>query len=115
MFVYESTAWFSTGSCLYAIFVPLVSVFVSCTHQLVVLCRPVTCRRQHLSTRLELLPHLPRAAAAGEGSSSATDPGLDVASVQYEGGRLDWLLAFGFWLRLPPRNCAATMVVVDWW
>jgi hypothetical protein len=93
MFVYESTAWFSTGSCLYVIFVPLVSVFVSCTHQLVVLCRPMTCRRHHLSSHLELLPHFPRAAAAGEGSSSATAAGFDVAYGQYEGGRLGSLLA----------------------
>jgi hypothetical protein len=89
--------WLSIGSCLYVIFVSLILVFVSCTHQLLVLCRSMMRPRQHLSSQL-------RAAAA---RLTVACSGTVVCSV-------------GLWLRLPPRNWAATMVVVAtatslWW
>jgi hypothetical protein len=46
-------------------------------------------------------------AAAREGSGSAAAAGLDVASSMTVIG------SSGLWLRLPPRNCATTMVVVE--
>jgi hypothetical protein len=48
--------------------------------------------------------HLPQAAAANEGSHSAIVAGLAVPSSVM-------MVSAGIWLRLPPRKCAATVVV----
>jgi hypothetical protein len=95
----------STRSCLYVIFVSLVSVFVSCTS---IGCAPQVndasyFLRQHLSLqpRATACLHLSQAAAAGEGSGSAAAAGLDVPSIMTVVG-----LA-GLWLRLPPCNCSS--------
>jgi hypothetical protein len=72
MLVYESIVWLSIGSCFYVIFLSLVPIFVSCTHQLVVLCRSMMRPRQHLSSQFR--------AAADEGAHSATAAGLAMAS-----------------------------------
>jgi hypothetical protein len=53
MLVYESTVWLSIGSCLYVIFVSVVSVFVFCARQFLVLCRSMMRLRQHLSPQLQ--------------------------------------------------------------
>jgi hypothetical protein len=55
MVVHESIPWLSTGYCFYVIFLSLVSVFVSCTHQLLVLWSPMMHPRSTSPRSLELL------------------------------------------------------------
>jgi hypothetical protein len=86
----------SIGSCLYVLFLSLVSIFVSCTHQLVVLCRSIMHPRQHLSLQFR--------ATANEGARSATAAWLAVASSVT-------VVSAGLWLRLPPWKCTAAVVV----